>query len=146
MQCPNTPDPTPVATAAYAHVYHNRNQRVDGGEAVKFDFTGPTAGITHTAGTAELRIEKAGTYLAHFTITSCEENQFALYLNGNLIPGTIYGVTSGTEQNQGFTIFTAPDNGVITLVNRKCDGVSLATQTGGRENDTNASVLIYKIA
>jgi len=73
----------------------------------------------------------------------------ALFDNGALIPGTIYGSGAGDEQNTGQAIFTAAAGDVLTVVNHSTTGgapVTLQTNAGGTQTNVNASVTIEKLA
>ena len=58
-----------------------------------------TAGILHAPGTSQIQIINAGIYEVTFSVLGTEPNQFGLFLNGAVVPGTIYGSGAGTQQN-----------------------------------------------
>jgi hypothetical protein len=63
-----------------------------GGGDVNFDTNGVlTSGITHVAGTAGITLANSGTYKVTFSLSDTEPNQMALFVNGALVLGTIYG-------------------------------------------------------
>jgi len=75
----------------YAFIYNLLAQGVPIGAAVTFDTNGPiTPGITHAQGSANINIESPGIYKVTFSVSGTEPNQFALFRNGALVPGTIY--------------------------------------------------------
>jgi hypothetical protein len=79
-------------------------------------------------------------------VSGVEPNQFALFLNGVQIAGTVYGSGAGTQQNNGQAIFTIAASDVITLRNHSsAAAVTLQTLAGGTQINVNASVVIKKL-
>jgi hypothetical protein len=120
--------------------------------AVKFSNTGlGTAGITHTPGVpgdAGIFFANAGIYKVTFSVSGTEPNQFALFVNGVMAAGTVYGSGAGTQQNNGQAILDIPANATLTLVNHTSNAaVTLAANTpiGGTAAAVNASILIQKL-
>jgi hypothetical protein len=115
---------------------------------VTFDSNGVlTAGITHAPGAAGITLTIAGTYEASFSVSGTEPSQMALFVNGTLVPGAIYGSGAGTQQNTGQAIFIAPAGAVFTVRNHTSSAaVGLATPIGGTQPSSNASVVIEKLA
>ena len=132
----------------YAFIYNLLAQVVPIGAAVTFDTNGPiTPGITHAPSSANINIESPGIYKVTFSVSGTEPNQFALFRNGALVPGTIYGSGAGTQQNTGLAIITVSANDVLTLRNNASPAaVTLATPIGGTAASTNAAVTIEKLA
>jgi len=92
-------------------------------------------------------IESPGIYKVTFSVSGTEPNQFALFRNGALVPGTIYGSGAGTQQNTGLAIIMVSANAVLTLRNNASPAaVTLATPIGGTAASTNAAVTIEKLA
>ncbi len=57
---------------------------------VIFDTNGiETPGITHIAGTSSIAVNTTGVYSIRFSVSGVEPSQFALFLNGALVPGTV---------------------------------------------------------
>jgi hypothetical protein len=119
------------------------------GADVTFDTNGlgaVTAGITHTAGTAAITILNAGVYKVAFSASTVESSQMALFVNGSLVPGTVYGSGAGTQQNTGQAIFGVAAGGVLTLRSyTSAAAVILQTLAGGTQTNSNASVVIEKL-
>ena len=115
---------------------------------ITFDTNGPlTSGITHAPGAAGIAIVNAGTYLVTFSVSGVEPNQFAIFDNGLLVAGTVYGSGAGTQQNVGQAIITIAAGDVLTLRNHSsAAGVTLQTLAGGTQANVNASVTIEKLA
>jgi hypothetical protein len=115
---------------------------------VTFDSNGVlTAGITHAPGAAGITLTTAGTYEATFSVSGTEPSQIALFVNGTLVPGTVYGSGAGTQQNTGQAIFVASAGAVLTIRNHTSSAaVGLATPIGGTQPSSNASVVIEKLA
>jgi len=114
---------------------------------VPFDTNGVlSAGITHAPGSAEIALVNAGTYKVGFSVSGTEPNQFALFVNGNLVPGTIYGSGAGTQQNTGQVIATFGAGDVLTIKNHtSAAAVGLQSLAGGTQQNANASVAIEKL-
>jgi len=119
---------------------------------VVFDTNGVmTAGITHVASPlpigSPITFTQAGDYEVTFSVSGTEPNQFALFLNGVLVPGSIYPSGAGTQQNSGQVIITIPAAGILTLRNHSsAAAVGLATPIGGTQSSVNASILIKKLS
>lgn len=111
---------------------------------ISFDTNGPiTSGFTHTPGTSQINITNAGIYLVTFSVSSINDNQFSLFLNGVAVTGTVYGSGAGTQQNNGQAIVQMSAGDVLTLRNHTSSaGIALQTLAGGTEINVNASVVI----
>ena len=105
-----------------------------------------TSGITHAPGAAGISFVNSGAYKVTFSVSGTEPNQIALFLNGNQVPGTVYGSGAGTQQNTGFAIVAIGANDVLTVRNHSsAAAVGLASVIGGTQANTNASVAIEKV-
>jgi hypothetical protein len=114
---------------------------------VTFDTNGVmSSGITHAPGAAGITLVNAGTYEVTFSVSATEPSQMALFDNGALVPGTVYGSGAGTQQNNGEAILTAAAGDVLTIRNHTSSAaVGLATPIGGTQASTNASVVIEQV-
>ncbi|HEY8809235.1 MAG TPA: hypothetical protein VIM28_04350 [Solirubrobacterales bacterium] len=132
----------------YAYIYNLGGETVPLEADVTFDTNGVlTPGITHALGVAGITLTTAGTYEATFSVSGTEPSQMALFVNGILVPGTVYGSGAGTQQNTGQAIFIAPAGAVLTVRNHTSSAaVDLATPIGGTQASVNASVVIEKLA
>jgi hypothetical protein len=132
----------------YAYVYNLGGETVALEADVTFDSNGvSTPGITHTLGAAGITLVTAGTYEVAFSVSGTEPSQMALFVNGTLVPGTVYGSGAGTQQNSGQAIFAAPAGAVLTVRNHTSSAaVGLATPIGGSQASSNASVTIEKLS
>ncbi|MET3656531.1 collagen-like protein [Sporosarcina psychrophila] len=101
-----------------------------------------TPGIVHTLGTSQIIVNIPGDYEVTFSVSGTEPNQFALFLNGSLVAGTIYGSGAGTQQNNGQAIIAIVANDVLTLRNHSSAAVGLASVIGGTQANVNASIVI----
>lgn len=133
--------------AEYAYVYNLAAQTVVVEAPVLFDTNGAkTAGITHAPGTAGITLVNAGTYKVTFSVSGSEPNQMALFVNGVVVPGTVYGSGAGTQQNTGQAIVAFGAGDVLTVTNHSAAAaVGLASVVGGTQANTNASVVIEKL-
>lgn len=79
-------------------------------------------------------------------MSGTEPNQFALFLNGVVVPGTVYASGAGTQKNNGQAIFSIAVGDVLTLRNHTSNAaVGLASSVGGTQANVNASVVIKKL-
>jgi hypothetical protein len=119
------------------------------GADVSFDTNGAgalTSGITHTAGTPAITILNAGVYKVSFSVSGVESSQMALFVDGSLVPGTVYGSGAGTQQDTGQAIFGIAAGGALTVRNySSAAAVGLQTLAGGTQTNVNASVVIEKL-
>lgn len=132
----------------YAYIYNLGAETVPLEGDVTFDSNGVlTPGITHALGAAGITLTAAGTYEVTFSVSGTEPSQMALFVNGTLVPGTVYGSGAGTQQNTGQAIFVAPAGAVLTVRNHTSSAaVGLATPIGGTQPSSNASVVIEKLS
>jgi BclA C-terminal domain len=114
---------------------------------VSFDSNGVLSpGITHAAGTAGITVVTAGIYEVNFSASTVAPSQMAVFSNGTLIPGSVYGSGAGTQQNSGQAIASLPAGAVLTLRNHTSSAaVDLQANAGGTQANANASVLIEKL-
>jgi hypothetical protein len=132
----------------YAYIYNLGGETVPLEADITFDSNGfLTAGITHPLGAAGITLAAAGAYEVTFSVSGTEPSQMALFVNGTLVPGTVYGSGAGTQQSTGQAIFIAPAGAVLTVRNHTSSAaVGLATPIGGTRASSNASVVIEKLA
>ncbi len=105
-----------------------------------------TAGITHAPGNAGIAFTKVGIYKVTFSVSGVEPCQFALFINGALVPGTIHGSGAGTQQNTGQALIAIAAADVLTLRNHSsAAAVGLQTLAGGTQANVNASILVQKL-
>ncbi|MBA2727124.1 MAG: collagen-like protein, partial [Parachlamydiaceae bacterium] len=132
----------------YAYVYNLGAQVVAIEADVSFDTNGAiSSGFTHAPGTTTISIAAPGIYIVEFSVSGVEPNQFALFLNGAEVPGTIYGSGAGTQQNNGRAIFAMSAGDVLTLRNHSsAAAVTLQTLAGGTQVNVNASITILKLS
>jgi hypothetical protein len=135
------------STSQYGYVYNLGAQVVALEAAVTFTDNGAhTIGITHVLGSSEMVIVSAGDYRISFSVSGTEPNQFALFLNGTVVPESVYGSGAGTQQNNGQAILAVGTNDILTLRNHSsAAAVTLAAAIGGTVATINASVLIQKL-
>lgn len=131
----------------YGYIYNLTAQTVAIDAVVLFDSNGVlTAGITHTPGSSAISIVSAGDYKVTFSASGAEPSQFALFLNGIQVPGTVYGSGAGVQQNNGQCIIAILANDVLTLRNRSSTAaVGLPSLMGGTQINVNASIVVQKL-
>ena len=115
---------------------------------VTFDSNGVlSSGITHAPGAAGITLVNAGVYEITFSLSGVEPNQMGLFVNGVLLPGSVYGSGAGTQLNTGQTIVNLAAGSVVTLRNHtSAAAVGLQTLAGGTQANANASVVIKQLA
>jgi hypothetical protein len=131
----------------YAYVYNDIGETVAADTDVTFNSNGKmTAGISHTPGDAAIGFTIAGDYKVTFSVSATEVNQTALYRNGSLVAGTVYGSGAGVQQNTGQTIVTIGAGDTLTVRNLSVStAYGLAPSIGGPVPTTNAAVVIEKL-
>jgi len=131
----------------YAYIYNLSAETVAIEADVIFDTTGiTTSGITHAPGTSQIAVNSPGDYEVNFSVSGVEPNQFALFLNGAPVAGTVYGSGAGTQQNNGQAIIAIATGDVLTLRNHSsAAAVGLQTLAGGTQTNVNASIVIKKL-
>jgi hypothetical protein len=115
---------------------------------VLFDSNGVLSpGLTHAPGTSLILVNTAGIYKVSFSVSGVEPNQFALFLNGVPVAGSVSGSGAGTQQNNAETIVTVSAGDILTLRNHSsAAAVTLQTLAGGTQLNSNAWILIEKLA
>ena len=89
----------------------------------------------------------AGTYEIAYSVSGAETNQMAVFDDGVLVAGTVYGAGSGTAQNNGQAIITVTAGAILTIRNHSSgSAVDLETLAGGTATNVNASVMIEQLA
>jgi hypothetical protein len=133
--------------AQYAYIYNLSAESVALDAAVSFDTNGVmTAGITHATSSAAITLVNAGTYKVTFSVSGTGPNQVALFVNGTVVNGSIYGSGAGTQQNTGQALLVASAGAVLTLENHTSTAaLDLAAPIGGTQANVNASVAIEKL-
>ena len=103
-------------------------------------------GILHIPGTSAITIISAGTYKVSFGVSGVEPNQFALFVNGFAVPGSISGSGAGTQQNTMEMIVQLVAGDVLTVRNHSsAAAVTLQTLAGGTQVNSNAWILIEQV-
>lgn len=134
-------------SSQYGYIYNLAPRTVAIDAVVLFDSNGVlTPGITHTPGSSDIKIVSAGDYKVTFSVSGTEPGQFALFLNGIQVPGTVYGSGAGTQQDNGQCIIAIGANDVLTLRNRSSTAaVGLQSLAGGTQINVNASIVVQKL-
>jgi hypothetical protein len=141
--------PAGSGSSDYGYIYNLDDEVVPVEAAVNFSDNGlGTASFTHVLGSSQIQVANAGIYKVTFSVSGTEPNQFAVFLNGVVVPGSIYGSGAGTQQNNGQVIISIGANDILTLVNHtSAAAVTLAASTpiGGTAASVNASILIQRL-
>jgi hypothetical protein len=94
----------------------------------------------------DIVIQVGGNYFVSYSVTGTESNQFALTVNGVVVPGSIYGSGAGTQQNNGQMIVRLDAGNWVNLVNNlSAAAVGLQSLSGGFERNVTASVTLLKL-
>ena len=133
--------------AEYAYIYNLLPRTVAIEEDVIFSNNGVmTPGIIHAPGSEGAQLVNAGDYKVTFTASGTEPSQFALFLNGAEVPGSVYGSGAGTQPSTGQVIVTAAAGDVLTVRNHSAaSAVGLQSLAGGTQINVNASMAIEKL-
>ena len=134
-------------TGSFAYIYNLDAQTVAIEDDVEFSTNGSlTPDITHAPGSNAVNFSIPGIYSVTYSVSGVEPNQFALFLNGAEVPGTVYGSGAGTQQNTGQAIFAISAGDVLTLRNHSsAAAVTLQTLAGGTQINVNASLVIQQV-
>lgn len=133
------------ATRSYGYVYHTGNTRVSPSESIPFNTSGLLSSVEYIPESGILTIQDSGTYAVWFTVTGNMANQFALYANDSLIPGTTYEIGSEAT-NTGMSIIDLKSGDELTLKNRsRMEVIELNNWLEDAEDNISASILILKI-
>ena len=138
---------SPESSKAYCYVYNTGNESIAPEQNVPFRSNGVHKGVEHVPGSDTVTFEEKGSYAVWFSVSGLTENQFALFLNDNFIPGSIYGVGLPLPApNVGMTIVSAKSGDKLTLRNHtSAVPVSLNNNLGGTNTNVSASLLIIKL-
>jgi hypothetical protein len=132
--------------SAYGYIYALIRQDVAIDAAVLFDAQSDLVNIENRVGSSDIGILENGNYLVGFSVTGTEPNQFAIFVNGRVVPGSIYGSGAGTQQNNGQVIVRLEKGDTVTLVNyHSASAVGLQSLSGGTERNVTASVTLLKL-
>ncbi len=102
----------------YAYIYNLDAQVVAIEADILFSANGVlTPGITHAPGTTDITLTDSGDYKVTYSVSAVEPSQMALFVNGAVVPGTVYGSGAGTQQNIGQVIATFSAGDVLTVRN-----------------------------
>ncbi len=132
----------------YGYIFNTDGETVPLEAAINFDANGVlTPGITHAPGATGVTLVETGDYKFTFSVSGVEPGQFALFVDGAVAPGAIYGSGAGTQQNTGQAILRLPAGTVVSLRNHtSAAAVTLQTLAGGTQANVNASLAIEKLS
>ena len=105
--------------------------------------------IAHTPGSPSVVINSSGFYEITFMVEADRVNQFALFLDGTFIPGTIFSVGDSGIQNTGNVIVAITAPATLTMRNHTSFSAVeiLDNNIGGTQtNVVNAMIRIVKLA
>lgn len=138
---------TPVGpTDSYAYIYNTGNQSVPAEGSIPFSTNGALLRIAHNAGAGPITVEGEGTYAVWFTVNGQSANQFALFQNDIVVPGSIYGTGLSSGGNTGMVIINAAAGDLLTLRNHTSSGpVVLNNSAGGTQTNVSASITLLRI-
>ena len=104
------------------------------------------SGFAHTLGTSGITATTTGIYAINFSVSGQQTNQFALTLNGTVVPSGIYGSGAGTQLTVGQLILNLTAGDVIALINHTSGGtITLQAPAGGTQANVDASVVIEQL-
>lgn len=146
--CP--PSPPVIPTPNYGYVFNTGNQNIPVESDIPFSSNGALLGISHSASTTPITIQNPGTYAVWFIVNGTTSNQFALYQNNTLVPGSIYGTeapAAGTSAgNIGMVIISALVGDQLSVRNHTSAApVNLDNASGGTQTNVSASIMLIKV-
>lgn len=127
---------------------YNLDAQTDAVEAdVNFSTNGLlTAGITHAPGTSQIVVTSPGDYEVTFSVLGVGSNQYALFLNGAPVVGTVYGSGAGTQQDNGQAIIAIAAGDVLSLRNHTSDAALDRTFNLSISQSRSASSIICRFS
>ena len=137
---------TGALSSAYAYIYNQSAQFVPLEADVVFDSIGPMSGFVHTPSTSMVLTNISGAYDISWIVACVQPNQFALFVNGGPVAGSVFGSGLGTQQNNGEVIIVLSAGDVLTLRNHSSiEKVILQTMAGGAQSNVNAAMIIRQL-
>ena len=118
------------------------------GHSIPFSFNGPLEGITHNAGSTNIKVESAGIYAIYFYVAEAGlvGSQFTVFVNGvsQIGAGAAYG-SLFYHLNPGWILLPLAAGDVVTIRNTSHGTVPLITIADVAEASVSASVVIAKL-
>jgi hypothetical protein len=144
------PQGPPGFSSDHAYIFNLSSQTVSPETDISFDSNGPMFGaIFHVPGSSDIVISNPGDYYVLFDVTGATVNEFALFLDNQLVEGTIFGSDNNNQQNTGQAIITvASVPATLTLryhSNIPILSVQLQTPAGGTQPNVTASIFLQKL-
>ncbi len=138
---------TPEVSKAYGYVYNTGNQTITPESSVPFSNSWIMLGVSHAAGSGSVSLDEAGTYAVWYSIDCQQPSQFALFLNNNLVPGSIYSAGfPSSSSNSGMAVISARAGDILALRNHdSLEPIILNHRLSGIEINVTASLLILKV-
>ena len=138
----------PGFPATYAYIYNVDEVSIPVEADLPFSTNGLiVGGIAHTPGATEIFINETGDYEITFSVQADRVNQFALFLNDVLVPGSIYSIGAANIGNIGSVIISITAPAVLTIRNHTSfNAVTLQTEIGGLQNQVNAAIKIIRLS
>ena len=139
----------PGAPETFAYIYNiGEVEEIPVEGAVPFSNNGLiVGGIVHPPGSTEIIIEETGVYEITFMVQADRVNQFAIFLDDSLVPGTIYSVGAANIQNTGRVIVEIEAPAILDIRNfTSFSPVTLETEIGGTQDQVNAALLIRRLS
>ena len=133
---------------AYAVIYTRNARKIPVGSPVIFALDSCLLNMKHITGTPELRVCKSGVYIVEFDAQTDLPSQFALYVNGNPLPTTIFGSDSGAAQISIRQLVSLKKGDLLTVVNHSSfmGTITTSQNPGGTEVGVSVSLVLWKIA
>ncbi|WP_235822684.1 hypothetical protein [Cytobacillus massiliigabonensis] len=138
--------PGPEIASSYGYIYNTGSQNILTQGDIPFSTNSALLGITHSVGTAPITVENEGTYAVWFVINGESANQFALFQNDVVVPGSIYGTEGISESNIGMTMISAAAGDILRVRNHTSVGsITLDNSAGGSQVNISSSIMIIRI-
>jgi len=113
----------------FVQIYNSSAQEIDENNNISFDYNDTTTyGFIHKPNTSEIIFTASGIYSIYFMIAGVQHNQFALFINNILVPGSIFSSAAGNQQNIGQKIVHANAGDILTIRNY-LSGLTVHIQT-----------------
>jgi hypothetical protein len=132
----------------YGSFYSKAEQDVALDANVLYDFNQYVLNMTHTIGSGDVTVQKAGIYLFIFIVQTTQLCQFSLFVNGVQNQTTTTGINKGANVLQLRQQIELNAGDVVSIKNHTSatGSVRISKNSGGTLVGVNTEFILYKIA
>lgn len=132
----------------YGSFYSTREQDVAVDANVLFDLNQNVLNMTHTLGSGDVTIQKAGVYMFIFIVQTTQSCQFTIFVNGVPNQTTTAGINKGANVLQLRQEIELNAGDVVSVKNHvsATGSIKISQNSGGTLTGINAEFIVYKVA